>query len=191
MSGSSSGVLSVPGAVSGIVRATALITLALALAGCAQGARPDAMTVAAAPGTSAPDRSPLRYAVEVGAVTGGGKAHPLWRSEVADDDFRRALEQSLSLRAMLAGTPRYVLNAAIVSLEHPLIEVQSTVTATVRYTLTAGVGGAVVWEQTLTTSSTATLGEALSGPKRLRLATERAVHENIKLMLGLVIASIR
>ena len=174
-----------------IGRAAAIVALALVLADCARGARPDAMTVEAAPGTAVPARSPLRYAVAVGAVAGGGKSHPLWRSEVADDDFRRALEQSLSLRQMLAGTPRYVLAAEVVALEHPLIEVQATVTATVRYRLSQGAQGAAVWQQTLTTAADATLGEALSGPERLRLATERAMHENIKLMLGLVIASIR
>jgi hypothetical protein len=174
-----------------IIRAAAITALAVALAGCAQGARPDQMTVGAAPGTTIPDRSPLRYAIEVGTVSGGSRTNPLWKADVADDDFRQALEQSLSLHAMLAGTPRYVLNAQLAALEHPLIEVQATVTATVRYTLVKAADRTAVWSQTLTTSSAAGLGDALSGPERLRLATERAMHENIKLMLGLVIASIR
>jgi hypothetical protein len=171
-----------------ILRAMAILAL---LAGCAQGARPSAMTVGAAPGPTLPEGSRLRDAVQVGAVSGGGRTNPLWKSEVSDDDFRQALEQSLSLHEMLAGRPRYVLDAQLVALEHPMIEVQANMTATVRYTLRAGAGGAAAWEQTLTTASGATLGDALSGPERLRLATERAMHENIKLMLGLVIASVR
>jgi hypothetical protein len=174
-----------------ITRATTIMALAWALAGCAAGARPNAMTVGAAPGTTISDKSPLRYAVQVGAVSGGSRTNPLWKSDVSNDDFHQALEQSLSLHAMLAGTPRYVLDAQLVALEHPLIEIQATVTATVRYTLVRAADRAVAWEQTLTTSSTARLGDALSGPERLRLATEGAMHENIKLMLGLVIASVR
>ena len=167
------------------------MALPLALAACASGARPNAMTVGAAPGTAISDRSPLRYAVQVGAVSGGSRTNPLWKSAVSDDDFRQALEQSLSLHAMLAGTPRYVLDAQLVSLERPLIEVQSTVTATVRYTLVAAADRSVAWSQTLTTSGTAKLGDALSGPERIRVATEGAMRENIKLMLGLIVASVR
>jgi hypothetical protein len=174
-----------------ITRAMTMVALAMALAGCAAGARPNGMTVETAPGTTISNKSSLRYAVQVGTVSGGSKTNPLWKSEVSDDDFHQALEQTLSLHAMLAGTPRYALNAEIVSLEHPLIGVQATVTVTVRYTLVAVADRAAVWDGTLTTSYTAPLGAALSGPERLRLATEGAMHENIKLMLGLVIASVR
>ena len=179
------------GTVRTITRAMAILALAGALAGCAQGARPNQMTVGAEPGPTLYDKSPLRYAVEVGAVSGGSPTNPLWKSDVSNDDFHQALEQSLSLHAMLAGTPRYALDAQLVALDHPLMEIQATVTATVRYRLVRAADHAAAWEQTLTTSSTARLGDALSGPERLRLATEGAMQENIKLMLGLVIASVR
>ena len=174
-----------------MARAMAIVATTLEVAACASGARPGAMTVGAAPGTTISDTSPLRYAVTVGTVAGGGATNPLWKSDVSDDDFRQALEQSLSLHAMLAGTPRYLLNAQLKSLDQPLIEFQATVTATVHYTLILTADRRPVWDQTLTTSYTAKVGDALVGPERIRLANEGAMRENIKLMLGLVIASIR
>ena len=66
-----------------------------------------------------------------------------------------------------------------------------TVTATVRYTLVSDADQAVKWDQTLVTPYTAKLGEALVGSERLRLANEGAMRENIKLMIGQMITSLR
>src|SRR6266568_3882619 len=115
-----------------------LLPVLLVAAGCASGARTDAMTAAVSPGTIVADASPLRGAFRVGTVTGGNETNPLWKSNVSNENFRAALEQSLALHAMTARDQgRYLVNAELVSLDQPFGGFDLTVTAKVHYTVVA------------------------------------------------------
>lgn len=172
------------------LRVAAVMVLALLVAACASGARPGAMTVEVASDRIIPDSAPLRNAIKVGTVTGGSETNPLWKSNVADSDFRQALEQSLSLHAMLAlSSSRYILNAEMLSLDQPFAGFDMKVTAKVHYTLLSQPDQAVKWDQTLETPYTANFSDAFVGSERLRLANEGAMRENIKAVLDQLVAS--
>lgn len=87
-------------------------------AGCAEGSHVDKMVAA----TSAPvaATSPLNHAVRVVKVSGGSKTNPLWTSQVADGDFRKPLEGSLSQSGMpSADNARDRLDAILTELKSP------------------------------------------------------------------------
>ena len=161
-----------------------LLAALLAASGCASGARTGAMTVAVSPDTVIGDASPLRNAIRVGTVTGGAATNPLWRSNVSNDSFRAALEQSLALHAMKAPDQgRYLINAELVSLDRPFGGLDATVTAKVHYTVVATGSHAVKLDTIMETPYTANFSDALVGVERLRFAIEGAMHENIDAMI--------
>jgi hypothetical protein len=166
------------------------LALALLVSGCATGARTGAMTVPVTPDTIITASSPLHSAIRVGTIKGGSETNPLWMSNVSDDNFRQALEQSLGLQAMLASdNPRYAINADLISLDRPLIALNTTVTATIHYTLTSSADQAVKLEEVVATPYTANLSDAFVGFERLRLANEGAMRENIKAIIAKLIAA--
>jgi hypothetical protein len=175
----------------GVRSCLALLATLLVAAGCASAARTDGMIVAVSPDTVIGDASPLRGAIRVGTVSGGGETNPLWRSNVAADDFRTALEQSLAARAMIAASPgRYTVNAELVSLERPLAAFDTTVTAKVRYTVLAA-GQAIKLDETIVTPFTVNFSDAPFGPERLRLANEGAMRTNIETFIKRLIDAAR
>ena len=170
----------------------ALLAILLVAAGCASAARTDGMIVAVSPDTVIGDASPLRGAIRVGTVSGGGETNPLWRSNVAADDFRTALEQSLAARAMIAASPgRYTVDAELVSLERPLAAFDTTVTAKVRYTVLAAGSQAIKLDDTIVTPFTVNFSDAPFGPERLRLANEGAMRANIETFIKRLIDAAR
>lgn len=169
------------GVRSGVRNVLGLIVLAPLLGACATGARIDAMT--ASPSSMAPiaPSSPGFGAISLGTVTGGRETNPFGRSQVSDEDFRAALAQSLAAsRLTAAGAGRYRLDAELVELDQPLIGLDITVTARVRYTLTPANGGAPRFDQMVETPYTAAFGEDVYGVERFRLADEGAMRANIE-----------
>jgi hypothetical protein len=162
---------------SGLRSCLILLAILLAVSGCASGARPDAMTATMTPETMIDSTSPLRNAVRIGTVTGGGETNPAWLSNVSAADFRTALEQSLAAHGMKATGPgRYAIDAELLSVERPIFAFDMTVSATIRYTVT-GTGGRI--EETVVTPYTVKFSDTPLGPERLRLAVEGAMRANI------------
>lgn len=157
-----------------------LLAALFTASGCASGARTGAMTVAASPDTIIGDSSPLHSVIQVGTVTGGNETNPLWKSNVSNENFRAALEQSLALHAMKApDRGRYIVNAELVSLDRPFGGFDLTVTAKVHYTVVATGSQAVKLDTVMETPYTANFSDAFMGVERLRLANEGAMHQNI------------
>lgn len=143
------------------------------------------MSAATSAATSVDQSSKLYQSVSVGDVGGGKETNPLWSSQVSSDDFAKALTETLSANAMLAtASGNYKLDAQLVSLAQPMIGLDMTVTAGVTYTLTDMANGTVVYENTVETPYTATVGDAFVGVTRLRLANEGAVKANLSKMLS-------
>jgi len=156
------------------------------LAACASGARTGAMTAPVVPDQIIADNSPVKKAITVGAITGGETTNPLWISKVSNDNFKTALEDSLTLSVLKgdSGAP-YVLNAKLVSLHQPFAGFDMTVTSTVEYSLLAA--GKPVMQETVVTPYTANFSDNFLGMERLRLANEGSIRENIKEIIARLI----
>lgn len=164
-----------------LVFATVLVA-ALFLGGCASGARMSAMTASVQDATLIGSDSPLHHAVRVGAVRGGQETNPLWIPRVSNEVFREALENTLELHTILAegAAPRFELDTELVELDQPLVGVDMTVSATVRYRLTDLATGSVVFDQQIETPYTARFFDSLNANERIRLATEGAIREGME-----------
>jgi hypothetical protein len=124
--------------------------------------------------------SPLYMAMKVNPIEGGKDTSPLWKSNVSNQDFQTALEQSLQLNTMLAATrSKYDITVKLDALKQPLIGFGMTVTAVVHYVVTPNGGGAPIYDQVITSPYTANFSDAFVGVERLRLANEGAIRTNI------------
>jgi hypothetical protein len=137
------------------------------------------MTVTAAELRSEPSAAVARGVI-LGPVAGGERTNPLWTSQVDNAPFAAALEESLRTAGLLAERDgaRYELKAILVKLDQPLLGLNMTVKSEIRYVLTDR-AGAVVLDEVIAASHTATMGEAFAGVKRLRLANEGSARKNI------------
>ncbi|RZU45085.1 hypothetical protein EV700_1897 [Fluviicoccus keumensis] len=146
------------------------------LQGCATPASIQGMT---APRAST-SQSDLANSISVTEVSGGKKTNPLWTSQISSTDFDAALKASLKSAGLLSTDKgRYTLSATLVALEQPAFGLDMTVTSHVMYTLTDTVTGRKLLEETIVAPHTATVGEAFVAVKRLRLANEGSVRQNI------------
>lgn len=158
----------------------ALVACALTLGACAAGARSQQM-VAAAPTPFAAEHQ-LRNGVAMHNVQGGSETNPLLSSNIADDQFQAALEQSMRDAGLLAGSAesaRYRLSASMQEVNQPMVGFDMSVTMTVRYTLTPVAGGAPIFDEPVRATGVGRMGDAFAGVERLRIANEAAARENI------------
>lgn len=149
----------------------------IAFSGCATTPSPAGMTVA----TEAVQLNPkLKGAVAVGSVTGAREVAPLHSTA-----FKQALEDTLSRAGYLAPNPgaaRYRLAAELRQLEQPLGSADLNVTSDVRYTLTGPSGPAQ--DLPVMAVGSATSSDGFGAEQRKRVASERAIQENIKVLLN-------
>lgn len=175
------------------LRALAVCGVLLSLTACATASLPAKMT--AAPGTvatAAPGAKAYK-ALRVVNVQGGTETNPLLMSDVSNADFRLALEASLRQIEYLAADQdgAYLITASIVDLKQPFAGLDMSVTAKVRYTVVPAAGGAALFDETIATTGTATMGEAFMGVERLRLANEASVKANIETFIKKLSATLR
>lgn len=164
--------------------AAAALIAAFQLAGCAAPPTFHAMTVK--PGTTAPVNPALRAAVRVGEVHGAQESNPRWVSQVDNAAFEDALEDSLFVSGYLVRGlrgPRYEVAADLVSMEQSLSGLGYEVKSAVNYRLT-GAG----LDKTLAVTATGAAGLSDSwGPiEGLRMASERALQQNIRVFIDLL-----
>ena len=171
------------------VAGTWFVVLALAFAttlmqGCATPASSVNM-VARVSDSPAPREASLKDGITVRNVTGGSDTNPMWMSKVSNDDFKKALEDSLkSARLHEGGVPaRYQLDATLLKLDQPVFGLDLTVTCTTQYDLLEAGSGKRVYTRTVTTPFTARVSDAFIAVERLRIANEGAVRENIQQLL--------
>ena len=158
----------------------ALAALTALLAGCASGARSTAMV---------PQIPALVHqntdSVSV-SVIGGKKTDPLWASQVSNEDFQNALTQAITNSKLFStvlpmGSGKYVLEIRLLKLKQPLLGFDMMVVATTDWALYSGAPNSnAIWSDTISRDYTATVGDALMGVERLRLANEGAIRETIK-----------
>lgn len=164
-----------------------LLLCAVALVqGCASPAMTENMVPPAPPSARAPADPSLAHAVNIHAVAGGSETNPMWVSKVSDKDFKAALVRTLQSAGLLSGdgsSPRYQLDATLLSLEQPMFGLDLKVTCSVRYDLSDAATGKRVFGKTITTPFTATFSDSALAVARLRIANEGAVRENLRELL--------
>lgn len=164
------------------LKAGCLVVMVI-LTGCAAPARIDEMTIQAP--HLQPWNTPLRKSVAVTEVTGGRETNAMWSSQVSSESFRRALELSLrnvGLSDPLISANKYHLTADILQVHQPLIGIDITVTAQVRYSMIEVAGRKEVFGKTIASTYTAKFSDAFAGTERLRLANEGAAKANIQML---------
>jgi hypothetical protein len=161
-----------------------LLAAAIFLGGCASGATAQGMTVKAAD-IAGPASPEVARSVGVGEVEGGEATDSWGSSQIDNPEFKKALVRSLQAAGLLASgtTPKYVLSADLVSLEQPVVGLDMTVTSRVRYVLKDTTTGAAVFSEEVAARFTATPGDALYGPSRLRVANEGSARKSIAILI--------
>ena len=110
----------------------------------------------------------------------------MWTSEVGNAEFHEALRLSLHANGLLGseGQPaKFGLYAELMEVSQPLFGFDLTVTSNVHYVVTDTASGAVAFDEIITASHTATVGDAFVAVERLRLANEGSVKENIRVFI--------
>ena len=126
----------------------------------------------------------LRNAVAAGSVTLGPDGGQPWRSTVSAADIQQTLARTLA-EANLggAGGGRFRLDGVLLTLQRPYAGFAMTVTAQIAWRLTDSATGAVLLDQTLTSLGSASLDDAITNETRLRIADERAVRANLRMLV--------
>ncbi len=172
-----------------ITKRIAIVALAALVTACASPARIDQMTARTGGGVLV-TTSPFKGQVAVKEVTGGADTNPMWTSQIASADFERALEKSLELAGLVA--PRqgglFYITADMVKIDQPLIGFNMTVTASVRYMVIERSSNKAVFDKVIEVPYTATMGDALMGVERLKLANEGAARVNIEKLIAELMA---
>jgi hypothetical protein len=123
-----------------------------------------------------------RNAIAIRSVSGGQVMNVLTVPGVANEPFKQALENMLAAIGCLArsGTPKFYLDAEIQNLDQPLIGPDLSVTADVTYKV-SGAGAAAAYP--IKAKGTATFSDSPIAVDRMRIANERAMHQNIEQFL--------
>ncbi len=162
----------------------AYLLIAVGLSGCATSARVDQMIARQIdPAKISRADFALKNNLSVQTVSGGKSPNPLWHSQVGNQEFKIALEQSLKKASVLASDlnqSRYVLDVELISLDQPRFSLDRKVTVTVDYTLKEKTTGNSVFHQKLSTEFIATFSDSALPSERLRLASEGAARVNIE-----------
>lgn len=159
----------------------ALAVAASTLQGCASSATSQAMTVTTA--TMGRTNENFKSAIRIEGVFGGKETNPLWTSQVGNDGFKKALEDSLNNAGYLAASPdkaKYSLTANLLQLDQPLMGLTFDVVSSIQYQLK---GNGADKSMPITATGTAGFSDAAIAIQRLRIANERSILENIKALL--------
>ena len=170
----------------------AVVFLALGVSACATPAEvnnmvshPDGKFLRQAP-------TPLHDNTQVTEVTGGKETNPMWTSQVSNPDFKQALEKSLKAYGLLPyadKSPRFKIHAELLDLDQPILGLDLTVHSKVRYKVLEHQTQDTWFDEQIHASYTATFSHSPLAIKRLRLANEGSIRENIRLFLDKLLSS--
>jgi hypothetical protein len=160
--------------------AKVLVVLSFLAPGLAACATQQAMTVDS--GAVVNTIPKYRNAIAVRSVTGGHVMNVIGTMGVENEPLKAALESSLAANGYLAqpGAAKFYVDAEILNLDQPLIGLDLDVTADVTYKV-SGAGATATYP--IRTTARATFSDSPLGVDRLRIANERAMHQNIRQFL--------
>ena len=156
----------------------AAASLCLALIGCSTPATREAMTPQK---VIVSKHNP--YSVHV-QTNGGAETSAISGSNISDAELKAAVEdavvQSKVFKSIVQGAGGdYELSVRVVSLSKPLFGATFTVEMETAWSLTKQADKTVLMRKSVKSSGKATMGDALAGVSRLRMAVESAARENI------------
>ena len=125
------------------------------------------------------------YSVSVN-VLGGKETGAMDKSQISNEAFMQAIEDSLYKSGLFSEiihgkNADYLLNVMIFNLTQPSFGFSFTVKMEAVWSLAHADSQKVLMKESIRSSFTATMGEAFAAVTRLRLATEGAAQENIRL----------
>ena len=117
-------------------------------------------------------------------VTGGKPTESTGTPQISDVEFKQALLDAINKSKLFSGVVEgnagdYSLTVTLFNLEQPLLGFSFTVKMEAGWTLKRISDGVVVWQKSIKSEHTATVGDAFAAVTRLRLATEGAAKNNI------------
>ena len=160
----------------------AIIAASLLGLGACAPARSERMVPPA--GSEFPASSALRGAIALKDV-GGGEETGL-RPNVGNNELREAVLSALQQQGLLQSDDakaQFRLSVFLVDLSNPGAGFSLTVNSLVRYTLRRADIGAVIFDDVINASHTATMADGLFQPMRLRVANEGSIRANIAVFL--------
>ncbi|MCL4456713.1 MAG: hypothetical protein M1147_05660 [Nitrospirae bacterium] len=118
------------------------------------------------------------------SVQGGQETTWMSSSKISNEAFTEALVGAITKSGVFSSVIQgkdadYLLTVALFNLEQPVFGLSYTVKMVSDWTLQRADNKAVVWQESIKSEYTATLGDAIVGVTRLRLATEGAARDNI------------
>ena len=154
-------------------RLLALVAVAALIGGCAAPMTHENMVAPVAAGGR-------HHAGTVGIDVSGGASEGL---KISNDTLKKAIaesiEKSQTFSKVVEGSGgSYLLTVAISSLQQPSFGGAFTVKMEAGWTLKRA-SGQTVWQESIQSQHTATMGDAVVAVTRLRLATEGAARNNI------------
>jgi hypothetical protein len=164
-----------------ILQRSAIIVLSLSvlnLAGCATPANRDNMAV---PAASVSKHYPYSVAVD---AKGGSETGAMDSSNISNADFKAAIEQSIVQTSLFKNVVQgkngdYDLTVSVTQISKPMFGASFTVDLETAWSLVKTSDKSYVLRKVIKSSHTATMGDALVGATRLRLAVEGAARDNI------------
>jgi len=163
-----------------------MIAMLGTLSACAPPARPGRMVPESALFSSYSPDSPLRNAIAISKVGGGEKTNPLLVSKVGDKELHETLRLSLGQCGFLSTSDvaaPFRLEVFLIELKQPAVGLTMIVTSAMRYKLTRSRDDQVVYDDIITASYQATVGDSFLGPHRLKLASEGSIRANVATFL--------
>jgi len=152
---------------------------ALLLGGCATAAKSSAMV-------AVPTTQPTKHRESLAVnVTGGSETSSMGASQISDASFADAIKASITQSGLFskiasADVANYKLDVQIVRLAQPTFGLAFPVTMESTWRMTRRSDDKLIWEKSITTPFTASMGDAFVGVTRLRLANEGAAHATIQ-----------
>lgn len=156
-----------------------LVTAAAVVSGCSSPAQKEAVVTH---GLSISQQHQKTVSIR---TQGGSETGAMDLPSISDGDLAAAIEESiienrLFTRVIHGNDSDYLLSVAIVNMSRPVFGASFTVTMEAAWSLSEQGTNKVVMRDSIESHYTATMGQALIGATRLRLAVEGAVRENIK-----------
>ena len=175
---------------------TAVAMLGGLAAGCASAARSTALVSEVTDATLVKEDSPLYRNVTVTEVKGGEQTTLISKSKLSDTAFENALETSLDVigaldRSLLTDQGPIGIQVEILKVDQPNLQISFTTTARIKYTVLAAKTGNRLFQRTISSKSRVRFKDSIVREERIRLATEGAARENLKLFLRAFVAHSR
>lgn len=163
-----------------------MITILGALSACSTPARSGHMVPTSVLSVSDSLDLPLRNAIVISKVGGGEKTNPMLWSKVGSNELHEALRLTLSRYGFLNTSNEiapFRLELFLVELKQPPGGYTLIVTSIIRYKLTRTRNDQVVYDDVITASYKATVGDSFTAIHRMKLANEGSIRENIAVFL--------